>query len=239
MEPPQCTTPRQESGAQQGPHPVGARECPSAHPQRCRSFAEQATRSRASGPRFITSYCPGARPYCMPTRLQWIRVERKRTMTVIGSRLVRMAILLAAASCATNVAPRDPFAGVTSSAATGRQAYRVRLEVVCDQCLIRYEVDAQSFHARPASDDQVWSTSFLRYPVASETIRLIASVPPSGRPLSSVRIFVNGEVVASARAGSDPADLSPSLAAETVIPPRQSEPDRRSASVLGLRRPAF
>jgi hypothetical protein len=94
------------------------------------------------------------------------------------------------------VSSRDPFAGGTSSGGRNRPAVRVGLEVVCNQCLITFTVGADRGSARPVQDDQVWSYRVVRYPIGQEMIELRATTA-DGKSLDRVRIFVNGDVVAS------------------------------------------
>jgi len=105
-------------------------------------------------------------------------------------------LVLSTTACASGVSSRDPFAGGTSSGGRNRPAVRVALEVVCNQCLITFTAGADRRSARPVQDDQVWSYRFVRYPIGQEMIELRATTA-DGRSLDRVRIFVNGDVVAS------------------------------------------
>jgi hypothetical protein len=105
-------------------------------------------------------------------------------------------LVLWTTACTSGLPSRDPFAGGASSASRNRPAVRVGLEVVCDQCLITFAAGAERGSARPVQDDQVWSYRFVRYPIGQETIELRAT-SAEGRSLDRVRIFVNGDLVAS------------------------------------------
>ena len=110
---------------------------------------------------------------------------------------------------------RDPFAGGTSSESRNRPAIRVRLEVVCNQCLITFTAGGERGSARPVQDDQVWSYRIVRYPIGQEMIELRATTA-EGRSLERVRIFVNGDLVASDE--NEGGDEGLMLCASTVIP---------------------
>jgi hypothetical protein len=132
------------------------------------------------------------------------------------SRFVRLsALLVLSTACASGVSSRDPFAGGTSSGGRNRPAVRVGLEVVCNQCLINYAVGADRGSARPAQDDQVWSYRLVRYPIGQETIE-VRAIAADGRSLDRVRIFVNGDIVASDESGAGAERMR--LCASTVIP---------------------
>jgi hypothetical protein len=124
-------------------------------------------------------------------------------------------LVLSTTACASGAPPRDPFAGGTSSGGRNRPAVRVGLEVICNQCLITFAAGAERGSARPVQDDQVWSYRFVRYPIGQEMIELRATTA-DGRSLDRVRIFVNGEVVASDESPSGAERMM--LCASTLIP---------------------
>ena len=84
----------------------------------------------------------------------------------------------------------DPFSSGGSSASGNRPAVRVTLEVVCNQCLIRYSIGGAAGSARPTVGNQVWSIRLVRYPISFETIQLTATSAED--VVRSARIFVMG-----------------------------------------------
>jgi hypothetical protein len=128
-------------------------------------------------------------------------------------RSISLAVLLAA--CAVTPSVEDPFAGGGDSRRSGTRPYRVRLEVVCNQCAITYSVAGRIQSAGAVAP--VWRQSFDRYPRFPEAIRLTAS-----GDVDRIRIYVNGAIVASDE--SDVGDVHAVLQAETVIPPPTDTP---------------
>jgi hypothetical protein len=124
-------------------------------------------------------------------------------------------LILATTACTSGVSSGDPFAGGTVSGGRNRPAVRVGLEVICNQCLITFVAGSERGSARPVQDDQVWSYRFVRYPIGQEMIELRATTA-DGRSLERVRIFVNGEVVASDESRSGAERMT--LCASTMIP---------------------
>jgi hypothetical protein len=125
-------------------------------------------------------------------------------------------LLLSTTACTSGVSSRaDPFAGGTASGGRNRPAVRVGLEVICNQCLITFVAGGDRGSARPVQDDQVWSYRFVRYPIGQETIELRATTA-AGNSLDRVRIFVNGDVVASDENEAGAERMM--LCASTVIP---------------------
>ena len=132
--------------------------------------------------------------------------------------LLGLAVLsLGAAGCALGPSA-DPFAGGLSPAQRDRPAVRIQLEVVCDQCLISYDVGTRNGSARASEANQVWSLRLVEYPISSQTVRLTATSQVTA--VERVRIFVDGELAASdANDGS-----RATLCAATVIPRRADAP---------------
>ncbi len=125
-----------------------------------------------------------------------------------------LVVPLALAACAPGRAGGDPFAGGSSSEARNRPAVRVGLEVVCDQCWVSYSTGSEAGSTKASPANQVWSLRLVRYPISLETVRLSATADRSA--VERVRIFVNGELVASAEnRGGDPRET---LCAAVVIP---------------------
>lgn len=131
-----------------------------------------------------------------------------------------VTLLMCATGCATGMSSRDPFAG-TRSGGRNRQAVRVGLEVVCNQCLITFSAGAERGSTRPVQDDQVWSHRFVRYPIGQEMIQVCANAS-EGR-LERVRIFVNGDLAAAEE--NDARDARAMICASTLIsvPPDAGE----------------
>jgi hypothetical protein len=73
--------------------------------------------------------------------------------------------------------------------------FRVRMEVECDGCSIRYSIGTES---RRTSANRVWSETERVTPLIDTPIRLEAT-PDSGRPIRSVRLWVDGELVDEVR----------------------------------------
>ena len=117
--------------------------------------------------------------------------NRARVLT-----LAAVALALAASSCTPRRTSRDPFAGAEGTRREGVRSFQVRLEVGCDRCLIRYDLGPSQASDVAGRGDIVWSRRFERYPLQPEAIRLTATTGREGGPLSFVRIYVDGEVVA-------------------------------------------
>ncbi|MEM7415481.1 MAG: hypothetical protein AAF389_08305 [Gemmatimonadota bacterium] len=108
-------------------------------------------------------------------------------------RVLGVLVLLLTA-CTPRPGPPDPFAGGASARRDGVRVTRVRLEVVCDGCSIRYFVGSNSTQA---SADQVWSHSLNLTPLIPTAIRLLATPTVDGKPVREMRIWVDGDVQAS------------------------------------------
>jgi len=108
----------------------------------------------------------------------------------------------------------------------------VGLEVVCNQCLITFSAGAERGSARPVQDDQVWSYRFVRYPIGQEMIELRATTA-EGKSLDRVRIFVNGDVVASDENEGGAERMM--LCASTVIPISGDADEGRAGASCGPR----
>lgn len=104
------------------------------------------------------------------------------------------AVVLLLSSCTPRPGPPDPFAGGASARREGVRVTRVRMEVVCDGCSIRYFVGPNSTET---SSDQVWSHSLNLTPLMPTAIRLLATPTVDGKPVREMRIWVDGDVVAS------------------------------------------
>jgi hypothetical protein len=152
----------------------------------------------------------------------------KRSISALRSSL----LVLSMAACAGTVSSSDPFAGGTSSGGRNRPAVRVGLEVVCNQCLITFVAGAERGSARPVQDDQVWSYRFVQYPIGQEMIELRATTA-DGRSLDRVRIFVNGDVVASDENGAGAERMT--LCASALIPIPEDADEARAGGTCGSR----
>ena len=73
--------------------------------------------------------------------------------------------------------------------------YNVRMEVECDECNIRYSIGTQT---RRTSAGKIWSETERVTPLIDTPIRLEAT-PDSGRPIRSVRLWIDGALVAERR----------------------------------------
>jgi hypothetical protein len=87
----------------------------------------------------------------------------------------------------------DPFGRAALRRST--MTFRVRMEVECDGCSIRYSIGTES---RRTSANRVWSETERVTPLIDTPIRLEAT-PDSGRPIRSVRLWVDGELVDEVR----------------------------------------
>lgn len=147
--------------------------------------------------------------------------------------LAAAAVTLVAAlpACAPVRSAADPFAeaGDEGGAPGNARIHRVRLEVVCEQCAVSYSVAGRSTSAGAISS--IWRHTLNRYPAFPEAIRLQAS----GR-VSRIRIYVNGDLAASAEStlGADNVVLQ----AETVIPLPAEPPKPDSLDAEGPDREA-
>ena len=141
----------------------------------------------------------------------------------MSCRIGALALLLALATCTPARRQRDPFGEGSSAAREGQHSYRVRLEVVCDRCLITFMIGASGSSLR--SSGTGWTRSYTRFPLMPEAIRLTASTNPAGGELRAIRISVDGEVVAYDECGGTTAGITGdicTLTAETVSPPGQT-----------------
>ena len=138
---------------------------------------------------------------------------------------VLIAGSLAATACTSAPRPSDPFASGGASSRQGPREFRVRLEVGCDKCAINYTVGPRTERLQVGAGE-VWSRTFRRFPLMPEAIRLTAAVTADGGPVSSVRIYVDGDLVAEAGCGGCVGvgglleDDRRTHTVETVIPPR-------------------
>jgi hypothetical protein len=138
------------------------------------------------------------------------------------ARLVGLAVLLSA--CAVTTRSGDPFAEAGNTQRASGRLYRVRLEAVCAGCTVTYSFAARATSVVPATP--VWRATFDRYPRFPEAVRLSAS-----GEVESVRIYVDGELVASQerRAAAAYATLS----VEAVVPPDAPPPEPDTLDVEG------
>jgi len=128
-----------------------------------------------------------------------------------------MIVALAAcfAACATQSRSGDPFADAPERTRPSGRPQRVRLEVVCRDCTITYTIVARTTSAVARSP--VWRVTFDRYPRFPEALRLSAS-----GYVEAVRIYVNGELVASRERRA--AETYTTLAVEAVVPTEADQP---------------
>ena len=145
--------------------------------------------------------------------------------------LLAAALCFAAAACTTSGSSRDPFAGGASTGGRNRPSVRVGLEVVCDQCLITFTAGPERGSTRAAQSDQVWSYRFVRYPIGQEWVELCAHDTAAEGRLSRVRIFVNGDAVATEV--NEPGDPRPMLCVSTLIPLPSEPPDNPTREGTG------
>ena len=139
-----------------------------------------------------------------------------------------VVLALTVPGCAPVRSSSDPFAGEGGAERrrTDARPYRVRLEVVCDECVVTYSFAGQTTSVGTLSP--IWKYTVDRYPRFAEAIRLHAS-----GQVSAARIYVNGELAASAdaRVGDDHSFLQ----VDAVIPPPQEPSEADSLGSEGVR----
>lgn len=116
--------------------------------------------------------------------------------TVRAAAAAAALLALASTACAPIPSSSDPFADAGGAERRGadERLYRVRLEVACEGCMVTYSVAGRAT-SEPATTP-IWRRSLDRNPRFPEAIRLVAS-----GNVARVRIYVNGEVAASAESG--------------------------------------
>ena len=152
-----------------------------------------------------------------------MRPTRPTQQTCGGlGRFLGVMLLVSTVACART--PANPFDGsLASPSGADVTYYTVRFEVSCDTCMISWNARNQNGRGQ---EKGLWSYSTSVGLRGSETTSAQLSASPVAGPVTRLRIFVNGDVVAEVGRGTQDAGAE-TLTAQAIIPP----PSRREAEV--------